>query len=166
MIRCDRLFVIIGGLALLACGGDGDPPTFSTGLDSTTNVSELSASEAFGICEQSAELLQTFYQDLVSDKTVLCTVAGVLAGDESTCQMVVDVCLETDLEGSPTPEIEADCEMSADLSDCDVTVGEVETCFNAQLALFNDAFRGLDCSQAGRTDLFEDPGGRGTRRNA
>ena len=126
-------------LLSFACGDDGP---VDLGLPRDTVLAGLSDAEAMTACENASQF------DFQFTQRQECTIAGVVLTDDPTsCETVVEGCLEEE----PTPPEEPDCTdaSGSDFDGCNVTVGQVEDCLNAQVPISRNYFGRLTCANAG-----------------
>jgi hypothetical protein len=104
---------------------------FTTGLDGTLALSEMTDEQQIAGCEAGDEYMKS-QVDPEMMKTVSCVYSGMMSGMMGmTCQEAYDGCMAEPLETEET-----DCsEDIDDLSACtDVTIAELEACFTAEFS--------------------------------
>lgn len=146
------------GLVVLvaACGGDDKeatnnaaPAEVKSGVPPEKTVNSLSEAEAKQISASFAQGIQA--AGLIDG---MCTISGIIgeafgaaAGQAVTCEQVA-----ADCKAAPTEATESTIDVQDDpaqLTQCTVTVGELEACMNAMLTQYKQSFAGLTCD----TDL-------------
>ncbi len=154
---------IFGFLALgAACGGDSDGGggggNVDTGLEESQPLSDVSAADFTEACNSiQATVEARFGEDRVTEFG--CEIgAAFISEDAASCRDFRDDCIANPPEmgdegmdlGSAT---DLGCGSPTGLEDCDVTVGEFESCLNESLDAI-DAFIGqFTCANAGNIDL-------------
>ena len=140
--------IALTALSLVAGAACSSTPTLSSGVDGNKNLSEISTDEKKSLCEA---LTKTGLDFQESAKEGLCKFGGALAaafaGGEAACDAAVKMCTEAPATVSQTA---ADCEGSVDLSGCNATVEELETCYNETLGIladFYDELGGQSCGE-------------------
>lgn len=157
--------VWILGAALLAggvgagCGGDDDDSSgeFSTGINPSTLLSDVTAEQKAAACEK---VSTTFEANFSEEKVVrtICTILGAIGADtKADCETQRDACIDQAANGTgeaagAADDIDPDCDGSADLSQCDGTVGELETCFNDRLDQISALLNSFSCDDAAEID--------------
>lgn len=152
-----------GALAMVtapACGGGGGGGGGGSGLSSGVNPTkrgnEVTSDEVTQVCEAMVD-----YAEATLATVDLCRVAGVLraafaTGDDSlTEENIQELCAEgvqecqADLEEQS--EQEGDCSQVEVPAECSATVGELERCYQDQVDVAADLFKGLpDCGSVTR----------------
>jgi hypothetical protein len=137
---------------LLACGGDDD-----SSVDGDKTMAELSDAELMDFCEWSLHLVP---EEEASRFTCYSTAIRVSDGDEEACQEVADSCLEDTEEQDDIDPADFVCREDVDLPDCasEVTVAEVERCYQAVADQLVDLFAEVSC-QTQPEDLPDDLNG-------
>ena len=113
-----HLAAFSAALLITSCG-------FDSGLDGSTQMSDLSANEVQTLCE--AETV--YYTDKISDTDLinyLC-VALLQIGGDASCRESISECRDTVTINSP----EDACAMTTSAQGCDITVDEYEACRTA-----------------------------------
>jgi len=152
--------VLAGGVGA-GCGGDDDDSSggdVTTGLAANKLLSDVTAEEAASACES---LQSAFEARFDEDKLVraFCTLFGAaLADTKAECETQRDDCIEQASNGQgagaqaegvvSAPE----CDGSADLSACEGTVGELETCLSDGLDQISALLDGFSCDDAATID--------------
>lgn len=149
---------LAGGVGV-GCGGDDDGSggDFSTGLSKSKLLSEVTAEEAASACEN----LQSAFETKISPNKIIratCTlIAAATAENKADCETARDACIDqasdagADIQTDYTPE----CNGSADLAECQGTVGELETCLNDTFDLLLSVLDRFSCDDAGTIDEEE-----------
>ena len=139
-------------------GGGGGNASIEVGNDSS-HFSTFTETEAYEICESIGEQVADAYE-IDDAKHGLCLWAGLMSkalsgGDNQVCQTAYDACMEEDLEQTDPPDdepvqTEDPCEgIYEKVKDCDATIGELEACYEGQIALQQEAWDALqqyDCT--------------------
>jgi len=160
--------VLVGASLAAGCGDDGDGGggDVTTGIAPSKLLSDVTETEAQSACTR---LQSGFERTLGEDKLIeaICTIAGAAVADTTAdCNTFKADCIEqANMSGSATmeeiPEIEFSCEGESDFAECTGTVGQLETCVNDTLDLFEGFLNEITCDDAatvGEEDL-EDLGG-------
>lgn len=130
--------------ALTALGACDDRP-IDFGQPPNTPVSQLSPQQMKDFCLQA---LRTTYDALLDP---YCTARGLAAGFSGqgmTCEQARQDCLRNPPDGWDAQRncANADQVDTERLKQCDITVGEIEACYNDAYAAMKDAFAGISCS--------------------
>ncbi len=137
--------VLILATLASACGGD---VRLNSGLEQTTKVEDLDASEVASFCASLrmavAELDRVAQNGSCKISAVIETISpGNEEGGVDACEATFERCLAEDPEPS-----QGDCDLIT--SDCSATVAEVETCIDDKLSeqrRFWDYYEGRSCLQ-------------------
>ena len=150
------LCALVGASVAAGCGDDDDSGgDVSTGIAPSKLLSDVTAEEAATACTRlQAGFERVFDRDKLID--AVCTLgAAAFADTTADCEMIRDQCIEeANMQGSDTTaqldEIEFTCdgEGDAELSQCTGTVGQLETCFNDTLEVFEAALASISCEDA------------------
>lgn len=122
----DTRNIILAAIAAasFACGGG---TSFSSGVDSSKQVKDLSDSDAQTLCKNAEETAKEFTEN---NKDGFCKLAGVFAGafggGAAACESAVTQCKDAE----PTTSTNT-CEPI--VTDCEATIGEIEDCYNDSL---------------------------------
>jgi hypothetical protein len=154
-----RLFTLLTTPALaLAVGCSGT--SFESGVDGTKKASELSDADVQAICQAAEETSQKFAED---NKDAFCKLSGAFAGalagalgggdPVAVCESAVSDCKSKPLTTEPST-------CNPKLDDCDVTVGEIESCFNDSLDAAETYF--ADYKSKSCADLLAQTSGENT----
>ena len=144
--------VVVLALGAVACTG-ARRGSYDSGLAEDRSIGSLSAGELTELCEASSD----YYVRIVRDADWLrstCTYRVLSEGAATTpelCATAVTECVDAAHSTEPRP---FDCSMLSPLPDCDVTVGDFETCMSDQVDQHAEAGAGLDCSLAGSPDRW------------
>jgi hypothetical protein len=148
--------VLAGGVGA-GCGGDDDDGSagdVSTGLAANKLLSDVTAAEAATACENLQEAFDARFDE---DKLVraFCTLfAAALADTKADCETQRDACIDQAADGEGVgaqaagPVGPPECNANADLSECEGTVGELETCMNDGLDQISALLDGFSCDDA------------------
>jgi len=122
--------------ALVAMVGCSSDVTFTSGVDKTKKVSEVTPDEAQTLCENAAATAQDFAESVKDDLCVFVgaitgAFAGGLGGGDPVvlCEAAVADCKSQELEPVDT----TDCNAEAQIANCDATIEEIEACYNDSL---------------------------------
>jgi hypothetical protein len=152
--------VLAGGVGA-GCGGDDDDSSsgdVSTGLAESKLLSDVTAAEAQSACEN---LASGFEASLSEERLVraFCTLFGAIAADTTAeCETQRDTCIDQAANGQgigaqASGMIEPpDCEGSESLSECQGTVGELETCANDMIDQVTGLLDSFSCADAATID--------------
>lgn len=145
-----RLLTLLSTPVLALAVGCGGDVTYKSGVDGSKTAAELSDADVQAICTAAKETGEKFAEN---NKDALCNltggVAGALAGalgggdPVAACEMAVSDCKSKAF----VPE-ETEC--NPRLEGCNVTVAELETCFNDTLAATEkvmDTLAALTCTE-------------------
>lgn len=130
--------------ALLAFVGCSSDVTFTSGIDGTKKVSEVTTDEAKSICEAAEATAKDFFD---ANKDGFCALTAAFAGSfgainggdpVALCQVALDECKKA----TPTAET-ATCNAETTATNCDATVAELESCYNDSLDAMTTFFNGL-----------------------
>ncbi len=140
------LGLLMASCALWACNQS------HSGVDPDKRVNELDASELRAVCESTLE----DFGDLIasqSDALTTCTLAGLFTADSPEgCVEMRDACVEREMAdpSEPSPSDEINCDTALPPPDtCDITVGELERCYDDTLAELDARMDLYDCANAG-----------------
>ena len=135
--------VLVAVVGFGACGGDGgsgSPSTVDMGEDNVV-ASSLTQAEAEAACQQvvAAEAAQVGESDA---KQIGCITMGIMmkvmgGGDAQACQMTYDQCMQSDevFEEDDSGQGDDPCkDVYEESKNCEATLGELETCYNARMA--------------------------------
>lgn len=138
----------------LACDSDSGPTSVDSGLPAERKGSELSDTEADQLCKARLEYSATLV-DEDELKRQACVFGGlaVSGGNASTCQMIVDMCLNEEFEEGEGGEGGSECYLDFELSTCDATVAEIEACLTEKDRDDAAALKSLTCS----SDITAEP---------
>ena len=169
MIRTGTV-VLLSALCLVACGGDddggGSGGGIETGLPKDDKLSALDSADAEKVCKSLASGFNSVLTE--SDKKrITCTIlaiplsitvsgSGEIAGDIPKCKELVTKCGNGETISSAPPAIDVDevfinesqCtdgSTNENLSSCDATVSEFESCANAMLSQLSKRFDIITC---------------------
>lgn len=162
-------WVTVLALALAACD-DSSSSTFSSGVDSNKQLSQLSPTELNKVCTGSAE----FLADSEAVKQLQCkssSLSSLLSGGAPACDQAYEACLKGD--AGVSIDIDAGVD-DAGVSDagaapactvpasCTATVGEYDKCVNdgrKVIENLNSAFKKCDLNSVTGLDAaaFEEP---------
>ncbi len=117
--------------ASFACGGG---TSFSSGVDETKQVKDLTDADAKTLCDNAEETAKDFYEN---NKDGFCKLGGVLVaafsgGDPATCEATVETCKGQE------PETSGKCE-PIDTA-CEATIAEIEACYNDSIEAAEEVF--------------------------
>lgn len=138
-------------LSLSAAGcGDDDGGGGGSGVDQNKLISELTNAEAAALCTQYED---DFDANVGDARALACTVegifAGILGGSVEACTTYRDECIAGD--GPEDSLDECGIRTAAERDGCDVTVGQLEACADAQFDVLAALVDDVSC------DLVEDP---------
>lgn len=169
MIRSGTV-VLLSALCLIACGGDDDGDGsgggVETGLPKDEKLSALDSADAEKVCKSLASSFNSVLTE--SDKKrISCTVlalplsitvsaSGEIAGDIPKCKELVTKCNNGETISSAPPAIDVDAAFinesqctdgstEENLSSCDATVAEFESCANAMIKKLDKSFDVISC---------------------
>lgn len=129
-------------------GGSGS--SFDSDYADATLISELGAGELDGTCDQFADYVIDRFGGVEAVNESFCSFVGYFtaAGESDTdaeaaqiCVAVRDQCL------AENEELDIGCPFR-DVEGCDVTIGEVEACANAQADIVGSALEDATCTNA------------------
>lgn len=156
-----RLTTLFFAPVLAATVGCSSGTSFSSGVDGSKKASELSEADVKAICDAAKKTAEDFAKN---NEEALCNFSGGLAGvlasaggggdPVALCEAAVTEC-----KNAPFTTDTDDCNPKVD--GCDVTVAEIETCFNDSLEVTEkafDAFAGKSCSELTSGSTFETAG--------
>jgi hypothetical protein len=167
----DRGWVLLSALCatLMAqsCGDDDEGGSYSSGLPSDKVLAELTAEEAMQACEGFAEELGTI---ISADQSARAACTGEAVGDNVSmsedgelsldvagCNDDVEQCMATAGDQFAQEDIQCDSEeITLDLADCQVTVGEFERCINSVTSSLRSWLDATTCSALGRPGALEE----------
>jgi hypothetical protein len=156
----------LGGvaMALTGCGGDGESSGVDTGLAETTVLRDITSSESITACQNIRSAIQ---EEFGVDQTLrkACELMGAAATDTTdACQGQATTCVTQANEGTNpffrreqldfAANLECDGDTS-DFADCEVTVGEFESCMDARLAQVEELFSNFTCNAAATIDTTD-----------
>jgi hypothetical protein len=163
----NRMLRIVAGALLgvgvsAACGGgdSGGGGDVTTGIAPSKLLADITPSEA----EQACERLQAGFLATISPTVVMrtvCTLLGAAAEDTAAdCATARDACIqEANQEGSETmmnlasASVSFECGDGAVLTECNTTVGQLETCFNDTLDQIAAALGQVSCDDAASVSM-------------
>ncbi len=140
--RIQTLSLLAGlvALPLVACGGGSGDGALGTDIAPDTRLSELSQEESNELCEASSAEF-----DSRDSESVSCYfLAQLTSSSQEQCQAAYDQCMQDPVE---VTDCEEDALDTAELPDCasEVTVGEMESCFQAQADMMRELEASLSC---------------------
>ncbi len=144
MLNRYSIIVVSAFFMLTSCG-------FDSGLDGSTQMSDLSANEVQTLCE--AEV--TYFTDKISDADLinfLC-VSTLQESGNDVCRDNIAECRDTVTINSP----EDICTMTTSAQDCDITVDEYEACRTAYYDSIASQGSSASCSGDIEDPLNNDP---------
>lgn len=131
----------IASLALASCGDEAETTTLDTGIPGDRTLNDLSESEAQDLCQAAESAAADFSAEAQEG---LCALTGALAGAFGAIGGgdPVPLCEQTRQEcnNQPPQPIEGTCDVSTVPETCDVTVAELETCYDESLAAIRAVF--------------------------
>lgn len=168
MIRSGTV-ALLSALCLIACGGDdgdGSGGGVDTGLPKNEKLSALDSADAEKVCKSLASSFNSVLTE--SDKQrISCTVlaiplsikvsaSGKIEGDIPKCKELVAKCGNGEKISSAPPAFEVDDVLidesqctdgsaNENLSSCDATVGEFESCADGMLSQLDERFDIITC---------------------
>ena len=138
-------FVVLGAYALcgVGCSDDedgGEGGSTTSGIPSSTRLSELTPDQATQLCEANVSTFSSIAQSA-------CTLNAVAGSTDATqCEMMRTQCeMTVGADAGMSGGVDCSQVNTGDLTGCDVTVGEVDGCFQQLTSYFN----GLSCENAG-----------------
>ena len=142
--------IACAALTFVGCGDDEDGSrggTFSSGVPSATPINEMTQQQRDDFCAEAEAFGEDFFTESDLERFTCLSfglIAGAFEGGAGACQEAFDACLE-----NPPPPDEAHDDSTCALDDvdddCDVTVGEYETCLNDTAALTLRLIDDLSC---------------------
>ena len=134
------LALLMATCALLACKNE-------SGVDPNKRLNELNGDETRSVCEMTVAQ----YSDVIvaqSSPEATCTLTGIFGADtEEACIAMRDECLTTAM---PDPIEPVNCNVPGMIpATCDITVGELETCYDDWLGALEARDALYDCANAG-----------------
>jgi hypothetical protein len=151
-------------VALSGCGGDGEGSGVDTGLAESTVLRDITSSESITACQNIRGAIQ---QEFGVDQTLrkACELMGAALTDTTAdCQERATTCVTEANEGTNplfrreeldfAANLECDGDTS-DFADCDVTVGEFESCMDARLEQVEELFAQFTCNAAATIDTTD-----------
>ena len=135
-----------------ASGGNGTGTIEGprSGVDGDQSVADLSDADATKFCTWAAEKVS----ELVPTPEQVCTIYALSSGEPDQCVTDRDACL-AQTEGMPVEQEDVDpAECTANVAvaldnGCDVTIAELEACFNDALAQVQAIFDQISCDSGG-----------------
>lgn len=154
----------LGGMALVAlwgCGGDSESSGIDTGLAESTVLRDITSAESITACQNIRGAIQ---EEFGVDQTLrkACELMGAALTDTpDECQTQASSCVTQTNDGTNAffrredldfaAALECDGDTSA-YADCDVTVGELESCMDARLTQVEQLFAQFTCDAAATID--------------
>jgi hypothetical protein len=126
------------------------------GIDPDKRLNELSQEELQTLCESTAEPLSDTLAGSY-DLEAQCTgTALYLTTSHDECVTMRDACIERGLTSSPddtSSDFEVDCENPDPVpATCDITVAQLEDCYDVWVAQIDERYGRIDCSLAGDSE--------------
>ncbi|CAN0599118.1 unnamed protein product, partial [Laminaria digitata] len=105
--------------------------TFTSGIDGTKQVSDVSMDEAKSICEAASETAEEFFE---ANQDGFCAFGAAIAGSFGSIgggdpAVLCEAALAECKSATPTTETTT-CNAEAVAANCSATVAELETCYN------------------------------------
>jgi hypothetical protein len=147
---------IICSVYVVSCGDSSNEGSL-TSVDSSKKAEDLSEKELQQMCEDYTETLAS-----VVGQEFFCTVGGIAAaqgagGIAMVCDFAYDACMDN--EGEFDLDSFFSCEDfmgdQDEIKDCDATVGEVDTCVQDTLKLFEIIAGSISCADSSSEGLEE-----------
>lgn len=147
-----KLISLVCAPALFAFVGCSSDVTFTSGIDGTKKVSDVSMDEAKSICEAASETAEEFFE---ANKDGFCAFGAALTGSLGAgfgggdAVALCEVALAECKSATPTTETTT-CNAEAVAANCSATVAELETCYNDSLDTLSTFFgelAGKSCSE-------------------
>jgi hypothetical protein len=142
--------LMAGGLAV-GCGGGGESTgDVTTGIAPSKLLSDVTAEEATSACERMNSGIEARLAHDELARASCTQFAVIFAETPEACEAQRDECIQQANSGSSEEEYSAefDCAEVSDLSTCEGTVGQLETCVNDILDITEAAFDAFDCADA------------------
>lgn len=159
-----KMLALVGAAALGGCGGDSESSGIDTGLAESTVLRDVTSAESITACQNIQRAIQ---KELGVDQTVgkACELLGAALTDTTgECQTRATSCVTETNDGSNpffrrddldfAAVLECDGDTSA-YAECDVTVGELESCMDARLTQVQELFAQFTCDAAATIDLAD-----------
>lgn len=145
--------LIFCAVCLAACDDDGSDSL--TSVDSSKKIEDLSGEELQQLCDDYTDALVK-----ALDQQFMCTMAAIaasaeLGGSKLACEVAYDTCVDMELEIDVEEFFSCEdiIDDSDEVDDCDATVGEVDTCVQDLLKVFDDIADSLSCSDSSSEGL-------------
>jgi hypothetical protein len=147
--------------ALCACGGDSQSSGIDTGLAESTVLRDITSAESITACQNIRSAVQ---EEFGVDQTLrkACELMGAALTDTTDeCQTQATSCVTQTNDGTNAFFRREDLDFAAalecngdtsDFTDCDVTVGEFESCMDARLEQVEELFAQFTCDAAATID--------------
>lgn len=146
--------------ALIAFVGCSSDVTFSSGVDGSKKISEVTPAEAQSICDASEAAGKDFAE---ANKDGLCAFTasfaaafgGAGADPVALCQTALDACKD-----APLVTEASTCNAATAAAGCEATVAELEDCYNDSLKTLSDLFGDLgskSCTDLTTPDTTTEP---------
>ena len=136
------LSLSIATLVGAGCNGSDSSSTdrFSTGLDKSKPIGQLSAQEVSDVCVN----LENYIRNFVVSREQQCTIVGVaFTDDPKQCDLMTADCLSGE-------DSTFECPLAAPQDEaCSATGAELDKCFNDQFDDMIEALSSLSCDIAG-----------------
>jgi hypothetical protein len=157
--------VLVGVLAVVACGGGSEPATFNPSGPGSTPINQLSAADATKLCTEELTHEENAFSP-ASEAEYTCRAegydaVGLAATDTSTdaeiqafCKVGYDACKSNPPAppaGAPIATVCADA--MAQVTTCTATVDQYAACVNERFALVPKLI--VPCNQLTRAKLLE-----------
>ena len=145
----------------LGCGGDGSSSGFDTGLPEATVLRDVTSAESITACQNIRGAIE---RDFGVDQTLrkACELLGAaLTNTPGECQTQATSCVDQTNDGTNAFFRREDLDFAANLecdgdtsafTDCEVTVGEFESCMDARIEQVQELFAQFTCDAAATID--------------
>lgn len=154
---------LLGGatVALWGCGGDSESSGVDTGLAESTVLRDITSAESITACQNIRGAIQ---EEFGVDETLrkACELMGAALTDSTdACQTQATSCVTQTNDGTNAFFSREDLDFAAalecdgdtsDFTDCDLTVGELESCMDARLTQVEELFAQFTCDAAATID--------------
>src|SRR5688572_12334802 len=151
------LYTAVAVAKLCGCGGDSEGSGVDTGLSESKVLRDVTSEESITACQNIRGAIQ---EQFGVDQTLrkACELLGAALTDTAdACQTQASSCVTQTNDGSNAlfrredldfaAALECDGDTSA-FDDCDVTVGELESCMDARLTQVEELFAQFTCDAA------------------
>lgn len=158
--------VVLLGL-VLGCGGDSESSGVDTGLPESMVLRDVTSADAITACQN---IRGTIEREFGVEQTVskACELMGAaLTDDSAACRMQADSCVTQTNEGRNPLFERADLDFAAALecdgdtsayTDCELTVGELESCLDARMQQVKELFSQFTCDAAASVGITDAQG--------